>query len=149
MERSPSEIPITIEPELNCQWRWENPSTLACQLSDKTPLTSATRYTITVRPGITTRDGETLAHAITHSFTTERPRILNASFKTWESPAMPVFVLHFNQPVSQQSVEEHLYFLAGGKRFIPELTEDPDQQKNKDYKPGTCLAFISQGGTAG
>ncbi len=52
---------------------------------------------------------------------------------------------NFNQPVSQQSVGEHLYFLAGGKRVFPELTEDPDQQKNKDYKPGTVwLLFPKQ-----
>ena len=35
MERNSSEIPITIEPALSCQWRWLNASNLACQLDEK------------------------------------------------------------------------------------------------------------------
>ena len=103
-------------------------------MSDKTPLVPATRYTISIQPGITTRDGETLAEAITHTFMTERPRIVNAWFKTWESPAMPVMTIRFNQPVSQRSVAEHVYFLAHGNRVFPMVSEDPEQQKAKDYR---------------
>ncbi len=134
MERRASEIPITIEPAVTCNWRWENVSTLACQVSDKTPLVPATRYTITVQPGITTRDGETLSEAATLTFVTERPRIAEARFKTWQSPAMPLIKVFFQQPVSRKSVEDHLFFLTGGNRFSAEVREDPDQQKGKGYK---------------
>ena len=52
MERNASEIPIAISPSLNCQWRWLNTSALACQLDEKSALSPATRYTISVNPGI-------------------------------------------------------------------------------------------------
>ncbi len=32
MERRADELPITVTPSLNCQWRWINTSALACQL---------------------------------------------------------------------------------------------------------------------
>ncbi|EKD34606.1 MAG: hypothetical protein ACD_75C02264G0002, partial [uncultured bacterium] len=35
MERSGAELPITMEPRLNCQWRWLNSATLACNLSEQ------------------------------------------------------------------------------------------------------------------
>ena len=42
MERDASEIPITISPSLDCQWRWLNTSALACQLDEKSALRPAT-----------------------------------------------------------------------------------------------------------
>ena len=57
MERSGSEVPITIEPALACQWRWLNASSLACQLDEAHAMAPATRYTITVRPGIIPKKG--------------------------------------------------------------------------------------------
>ena len=67
MERQASEIPITITPELNCEWRWLNTSALACQLDEKSALAPATRYDIVVNPGIRSEDGATLAKAVSHS----------------------------------------------------------------------------------
>ena len=53
MERSDSEIPVSIEPALSCQWRWLNSSNLACQLDEQHAMAPSTRYNITVRPEIT------------------------------------------------------------------------------------------------
>ena len=38
MERRPDELPIEIEPALACDWRWIDPSALACQLGDDTAM---------------------------------------------------------------------------------------------------------------
>ena len=38
MKRTKEEIPVTISPEVDCEWRWINPSSLACQLTEKSAL---------------------------------------------------------------------------------------------------------------
>src|SRR5262249_36816239 len=83
MERQAEEIPITIAPPLPCAWRWLNTATLACELGERTPMARATRYTVTVRPGIQTEDGATLAAPVTHSFLTQRPKVTDVKHKIW------------------------------------------------------------------
>ncbi len=46
MERDAAEVPITISPETDCQWRWLNTRALACQLDETAALKPATRYDI-------------------------------------------------------------------------------------------------------
>ncbi len=50
MERDPSEIPVSIMPKLNCEWRWLNTSSLACQLSEQDGMRISTLYQMTIRP---------------------------------------------------------------------------------------------------
>ena len=114
MERDAAEIPVAIEPALACQWRWLNTSALACQLGEKEAMLPATRYTVTVRPGIRAEDGATLAASVTQTFTTELPRVRNIGFKTWRAPGVPVLRVWFNLPVQKASVAEHLYFAVPG-----------------------------------
>ena len=71
MSRKSSEIPITIVPELQCQWRWLNTQTLGCQLNEKEALLPATQYDITVRPGLKALDGT--ASLKKRSVTSSRP----------------------------------------------------------------------------
>ena len=137
MERKSSEIPITIEPALDCQWRWLNSATLACQLNEKDALKPATRYSIVVRPGLRAEDGATLDKEYTHSFITQRPQVSSSWFKTWLSPGAPQIGVRFNQQVQESSVAEHLYFkVKKGPRFAVTLSEDPDYQKSPDYRKG-------------
>lgn len=110
MERDASEIPVTIEPPLACEWRWLDTSNLACQLGEKEAMKPATSYTVTLRPGIKTEDGATLAKTVTHNFATMRPRLADYDFVTWRSPSLPVIQLRFNQPVDAASVARHFYF---------------------------------------
>ena len=113
MDRKVSEIPITIIPEVKGQWRWLNTSALACLLDEKSALAPATRYEIIVNPGIKAEDGVTLKEPVKHTFITERPKVVHTWFKTWEAPGMPIIRLTFNQPVSQRSVERHLFMTVG------------------------------------
>ena len=110
MEREAAEIPITITPALNCQWRWLNTSSLACQLGDETAFQPATRYEIEVKPGIMTENKQTLTQPVRQVFITQRPAISDTSFQTWEAPGMPKIRVEFNQLVKRDSVEKHLYF---------------------------------------
>lgn len=110
MERNADEVPITISPKAECQWRWINPSTLACQLDDKHPLNPATRYTVEVGTGITAEDGGQLARAQTHHFLTQRPDVRYQWFSSWRDPSTPEIRVIFTQPVERRSVQQSLYF---------------------------------------
>ena len=136
MERRADEIPITIEPAVQCEWRWLNTSALACQLGEKTALAPATRYTVVVRPGIRTEDGSTLKKSITHTFVTERPKIRYSSFKTWTSPGTPNIIVQFNMPVKRTSVAQHLYLDADGTRLPLDVMEDPEVRKARERGEG-------------
>lgn len=132
MGRSASEIPISIEPVVSCQWRWLNPSNLACQLDEQHALTLSTKYKVTVNPGIKAENGKTLAAPVLHSFITQRPKVNSGYFNSWLSPASPQFVVQFNQPVRKSSLEEHLYFQTeGGGRVAAKVLDDPNSSRKE------------------
>lgn len=127
MVRDSAEIPITIEPALECRWRWLNPSTLSCRLDARKAMVPATRYRITVQPGISAEDGSTIEEEITHTFLTERPKVEASWFKTWLSPGTPRIAIRFNQPVQRESVAKRMLFeVEGGLSVHALVTEDPD-----------------------
>lgn len=115
MERDAGEIPITIAPPLNCEWRWLNTSALSCNLGEKDALQPATHYTMVVKPGIKAEDGATIAEPVEHGFTTTLPKLSYGRFIRWQGPEMPVLRLTFNQPVTEDEVEDHI-----------SLREEPD-----------------------
>jgi hypothetical protein len=117
MERDAGELPITIEPQLNCQWRWLDPANLACNLGEKDALQPATEYRLVVGPGITDEGGATLGETVRHTFTTIRPRITEAWFKTWLGPRLPQNSVRGNLPVDLGSLTDHLLYLADGRRI--------------------------------
>lgn len=132
MERSASEIPIEIEPGVSCQWRWLNPSNLACQLDDKHALAPATRYSIKVKPEIRSEEGIALAEPLSHSFVTVRPRVTSAYFRKYLTPGRPQFRVRFNQSVSKETVEAHTFFqVEKGARVAAKVVEDPDYIKEQ------------------
>ena len=127
IERRLDEIPISIEPKLDCEWRWINTASLACQLTVETMLSPATRYRIQVRPEFTTADGATLSEAIRHSFITQRPQVRYARFHTWKAPGLPHIIVQFDQDVDPVSVARRLYLeLEDGLRLPVVVAEDPN-----------------------
>jgi hypothetical protein len=146
MERDASEIPVTFEPALACQWRWLNPSSLACQLDEKNALAPATRYRLIVRPGIRAEDGATLSGELHHTFVTQRPKVVEARFKNWLSPGTPRIFLRFSQPVQEETAAAHLYFrLEGNPRVAAVLSEDPDYTQSADYIKGSAWLVTPAG----
>ncbi|MFH1157422.1 MAG: alpha-2-macroglobulin family protein [Pseudomonadota bacterium] len=136
MERSKDEIPVSITPEVSCEWRWINTSSLACQLTDRTQLGQSTKYDIVVNPGIRAEDGATIAEPYKSSFITQRADVGYASFNTWRSPGTPVIRLTFNQSVTKTSAEKHLY-LAGEDKSVFRLIvrPDPDDREAPAFVP--------------
>lgn len=118
MKREASEIPITIQPAVDCQWRWLNTSALACQLTQANALKPATHYRITVEPGIETEQGKKLDETITYSFVTQRPKVSYKRLLKWTAPGMPKIRVTFNLPVTRQSVRDHLFFQYPGQPRI-------------------------------
>jgi alpha-2-macroglobulin len=126
MDRRGDQLPIRIDPPLNCHWRWLDPHSLACNLDEKDALQPATPYRLTLSPGLTALDGATLAEPFTHQFATVRPRLGETWFKTWLSPRLPQTVLRTNLAVHQESLAAHLFYQAGGRRIAALVEPDPD-----------------------
>lgn len=144
MERNPDEIPISIEPELNCEWRWINTSALACQLKEADALEPATRYHVLVEPGLKSDDGAAMKAPVEHSFMTQRPKVSHAWFQQWLAPGWPKIQVTFDQPVSRSSVEKHLAFeLARTAHRVP-LTAQPDSNDRQQpyYLPVPGTKFV-------
>ncbi len=156
MERTAAEIPVTITPELNCEWRWLNTTSLACQLGKETQMKPATRYKVVMRRGIKTEAGKKIDKTITHEFLTQRPKISRYRFKTWTAPGKPKILVIFNQPVDENSVKQHLFFnLSDGRRITPDIAEDPEivkayermkkNQARRDEDPGLTAFALERG----
>ncbi|MBI3563370.1 MAG: Ig-like domain-containing protein [Gammaproteobacteria bacterium] len=96
---------IQVSPGIDCQWRWLNTSTLACQLNQ--PLAPSNAYKITVPAGITSLDGSVLAAAKTESFTTLQWEVVNTDVE-WQGPDVPSIYLSFNQAMELSSLQANV-----------------------------------------
>lgn len=143
MERKPEEIPIQITPALNCQWRWLNTSSLACQLDEQAKFLPATKYSIKVSKGIKAQDGAILKDDWDHTFLTKRPEVSYGWFKNWDGPTEPKVYVTFDQEVTKASVEEHIFFKdANNNRYAATVDEEenPDNgEKNYLLAPKSAL----------
>jgi len=119
MERTADEIPIKVTPDPNCEWRWINTSSLACQLGEQNALVPSTRYEMQIDPGITAEDGGTLAQTHRHTFITERPKVTSQWFETWTSPGTPHVRVTFDQIVTEDSAARHLHFKLPNGSKVP------------------------------
>ncbi|MGH9336834.1 MAG: hypothetical protein ACRD21_24095, partial [Vicinamibacteria bacterium] len=134
MERRPDEVSVAIDPPLECEWRWLDTSSLACQLGEADAFRPATRYRMTISPGIRTESGETLEAPLVHEFETERPKVTHTRFERWLGPGSPELTVTFNQGMSAEGVGTRLHFEdEGGTRFPVEAeladatVENPDR----------------------
>ena len=87
-----------MKPQLNCRWRWLNPSTLACNLDEQDAFLPATSYALVVSPEI--MDEAALASPVHHRFT-ELPRVTDTWFSSWLAPQLPETMVRFNLPMDQ------------------------------------------------
>jgi hypothetical protein len=114
MARTVDEIPFTVEPPLACECRWLNTSALACQLGDGEGTSSAARYALKLKPGVTALEGQTVELDQGHNFVVQRPDIRWPNFVTWLSPGLPVIRIVFNQAVTANSVAQHVFVRPEG-----------------------------------
>ncbi|MBF0469182.1 MAG: hypothetical protein HQK61_09915, partial [Desulfamplus sp.] len=133
MERNADELGITITPELKGQWRWLNPSDLAFHIDANSRLEPSTTYKVEIMPAIMTQDGASLSNTVIHTFVTRRPDISYHEFRNWKAPGIPVIALHFNQPVTRDSVEQRIFFSLADNP----LYKNPVQVENQPYRSNT------------
>ena len=124
MARDPGDVPISIEPAVNCQWRWIERSAIACQLSRDDHLELGTGYRIRVETGPLGPDGQRLAEPFESRFITRRPVVKWVNVGEWRGAGLPIFRVTFDQPVTRASAREHLFFEAG-KDAGTELPRQP------------------------
>jgi len=141
MERRADEVPIRIQPELTCAWRWLNTTSLACQLDEPSAMLPATRYTVTIEPGLTALDGAVMTQSLTRTLMTQRPSVQYTWFYHWQAPGAPEINVRFDQPVTGDSVGRHLSMrLPNGKRVAVQVVpESPDQSHSWMVGPVTPL----------
>jgi len=123
MRRTSENIPIEINPSVNCQWLWLDTSSLSCQLTRENQLKRASKYDIVVRPGITTVDGAKMKDTFLHSFITQRPRLETSALLNWLDEGKPVASLSFNQAVTKSSIEKYVKFKSSNGQVISVVAE--------------------------
>ena len=101
-------VPIDIEPAVECEWNWVKLNTLQCELPVDDDLEAATRYTVTIRPGITAPNGQMMDKEYIHHFETILPAITYTDLVSWLSPTQPIIRVSFNQQVNLDTLKERL-----------------------------------------
>ena len=116
-------VPIDIEPAVDCEWNWVKLNTLQCELPIDTDLDSATRYKVTVRPGIKAPNGQILSDEYVHVFETVLPAIRFTRLVSWKSPTQPILKVIFNQDLLLDSLQErlHMFDSVSGKEISTKI----------------------------
>lgn len=107
---SDKDVIVTIDPPVDCDWRWAWDWVLLCELKPETSHDLATKFTVTVHAGARSVSGAVLSTDFEHQFSTEvvRVRDFDAEYPRFWKPRIPVFNVRFNQPVRKEDVEQNL-----------------------------------------
>jgi alpha-2-macroglobulin len=155
MDVKASALPITIQPKLECKWRWVDTKNLACELDHDNGVKLATEYTIKLKKSMKSHDGESLDKDYSHSFSTQRPEVKYLSLLgvgEWSSPVRPRMRIYHNMKISEESLKKAIQ-ISNGPRFYKwqffdkegyekgkfrntwfiELTEDLEREANYSF----------------
>lgn len=145
MERTASELGITITPAVQCQWRWLDATNLTCQLADAERLRPANAYTLTVNAGLRSESGAILPRPYVLQFSTARPKPTYTDFRDWRHPSSPRIQVSFNQEVHVAEAVKLLRFDSSvsstpAKLVPPEKGPQPDPATHFVIEPRGPLA---------
>lgn len=128
-------FPVVVTPDLKGHWHWISPTTLVCDLDTDQELLQNTSYNITVKAGAMGDQGKVLATDYVHHFTTARADVRYGWFLHWDSISRPVMSVSFNQPVSQETVESHVFLteVQSKKRYSVRATLSENEEKEKTH----------------
>lgn len=101
-------VPVDIEPAVDCEWNWVKLNTLQCELPINADLDGATRYKVTVRPGIIAPNGQMMSDDYVHVFDTVVPSMASGQIVAWKSPTEPILRVNFNQEIEIDSLRDRL-----------------------------------------
>lgn len=103
-------LPIKIEPGIDCKWQWVNVDLAICYLNQSEKLKLSTSYKLKVVNGFKAFDGAEFVGEKEFRFSTLHPDILNWYIRSWKNQGKPVIQITFNQFVDKNSIEKVLYF---------------------------------------
>lgn len=115
-EKLAKDFHIEVSPKVECQWRWLNNSTIACQLNQVLPPSNS--YKITVPSGIKSLDGSVLKSSKTETFTTLHWDVVNKEID-WKGPDSPIIYLTFNQSMDLGSLQTNSESPCGKLNVTP------------------------------
>ena len=107
------DVPITITPELDCEWTWVKRNVLACQLTQSEYLRRSTRYEVIIEPEFETEDGTQMTERVSHEFVTVLPAIERIDVVAWMTPTTPIVRVRFNQGIRFDSIRDKVSLVAG------------------------------------
>ncbi|MBK8051663.1 MAG: hypothetical protein IPK16_33990 [Anaerolineales bacterium] len=113
------DVPVQLTPEAPGVWQWLGTQTLSFQYkSDELArFPMATVYTATVPAGVTAVSGAKLAEAVTWTFNTPPPVVVNKLPGNTTQPRDPLMFVAFNQQIEPAAVLETIRVAAGGQAF--------------------------------
>jgi uncharacterized protein YfaS (alpha-2-macroglobulin family) len=139
------DVPVVIEPSLPGTWRWLGTKTLTFEydsdLVDRLP--KATEYRVTVPAGIKSMSGNTLAQAVTWTFTTPPPKVTATYPYDTPTPLDPLFLIAFDQRIDPTAMLSFITVEAGGREVAVRLAseEEAAQENILRHPEGRWLAF--------
>ncbi len=110
--RVAQDVPVSITPQIDCEWTWVKRDVLACQLAQSATLKRSTMYSVVVETELKTLDGASLSEPFAHEFTTRLPRVEQFRVVGWRSPERPFVLVMFDQPVQQESLVDQVEIVS-------------------------------------
>ena len=101
-----SDVPVEIEPALQCTWRWKSATQLTCTHSDF--LRYTTSYSITIGSSLQALDGSMLDSQQEFGFRTASLGVYGYNTH-WRGPTQPTFTLSFSQPMQLRTILESVH----------------------------------------
>jgi uncharacterized protein YfaS (alpha-2-macroglobulin family) len=153
-----SDFPFVTTPPIQAEGKWLDRRTFSASLL--APLEMATRYSVTVREGLKSRNGRALGEGANFTFQTAPLQLLNAAAAGTGSEGVSVR-LDFNMPVSPSRLKGFLsiaansqkknYWLASGPamKTIHVTVPVEDFDKTLSLRVGLSAGLTGETGTLG
>lgn len=142
---SGAEIPVTLEPHLDGEWRWLDTRTL--QFLPESPSKRSTVYTIRTKEGIRSANGSTLESP--HSWEIKTPiiRVVETQPRNGMRGVtlQPALFVAFDQPIDPRAVHPTIRVTVGDREFPHRLAKRAEAKEFKDRAAeGHWLALVLQ-----
>lgn len=151
-ELAAQDVPVQIEPALPGRWRWQGARTLTFEyesaLIDRLP--KATEFRVTIPAGTRSATGGALPEAVSWSFRTPPPAVVESYPGDIPQPQDPLFFIAFDQRIDPQVVLGTIRVSAQNKEIPLELASEEAIQADERVSrlatgipEGRWLAFRS------
>jgi len=145
------DVPVQLEPALPGTWRWLGTKTLTFEYDseavDRLPM--ATDFRATVPAGTESATGGVLAEAVTWTFSTPPPAMIDHLPADTPQPLEPLFLVAFDQRIDPQAVLSTIEVTADGQAVSTRLATSDEVEADKAASrlaertaEGRWLAFV-------